>query len=385
VTLFWQATGKIRDDYTVFLHAVDGRGRRWAQEDRRPNQGGYPTNVWAVGDVVIDRYWPAVDPCAPPGEVQLLAGLYIWPAGQRLAVTGSGLDSVPLGRLEVTPAEKLTLRDRKPQHAINRDFEAVRFLGYDDLPAQAVSGDIVGLNLYWQALSDVGSDRGWGLGLRSLGSPGEARQVWNGQPAVPTSRWRKGNGVCTHHDVTLPPDTASGDYELTLALSDRTDPPLSLGTVHIVNQPRTFALPTLQHPLTAAFGEAIRLLGYNLPQSHAVPGGSLPVTLYWQAAGPLSADYTVFVHLLDGQERVQSQWDSAPAGGTRPTTGWLPGEVVSDTCTLALPPTLPPGTYRLEAGLYQPLTGKRLPVFQESAQPLPGDRLLLDSPFEVSP
>jgi hypothetical protein len=49
-----------------------------------------------------------------------------------------------------------------------------------------------------------------------------------------------------------------------------------------------------------------------------------------------------------------------PAGWTRPTTGWLPGEVIVDTHTLAIPPDAPAGTYTLQSGLYDPDTGVRL-------------------------
>jgi hypothetical protein len=39
--------------------------------------------------------------------------------------------------------------------------------------------------------------------------------------------------------------------------------------------------------------------------------------------------------------------------GTRPTTTWAPGEVITDTRALALPATLPPGKYRLVVGWYR--------------------------------
>ena len=57
-----------------------------------------------------------------------------------------------------------------------------------------------------------------------------------------------------------------------------------------------------------------------------------------------------------------AQSDSVPAAGQRPTTGWLPGETIADAHTLALPPDLPAGSYQLIAGLYDPLTGGRLPL-----------------------
>jgi hypothetical protein len=41
--------------------------------------------------------------------------------------------------------------------------------------------------------------------------------------------------------------------------------------------------------------------------------------------------------------------------------------------------------YRIALGLYLPLNGERLPVTDGKGDLLPGDRLLLDVPLEVSP
>jgi hypothetical protein len=84
--------------------------------------------------------------------------------------------------------------------------------------------------------------------------------------------------------------------------------------------------------------------------------------LYWQAVGEMDTDYTVFVHLVDGNGTVWGQDDSAPMNGTYPTTLWQPGEFVTDAHQLTLPPDLPPGDYGLEVGMYQVETGLRLAV-----------------------
>ena len=87
--------------------------------------------------------------------------------------------------------------------------------------------------------------------------------------------------------------------------------------------------------------------------------------------------YAVFAHLLDAQNRIAAQHDGLPAGWTRPTTGWLPGEVIADVHELALDANLPPGVYTLEVGLYNPETKVRLPVLDEAGQIIK-DRVLLE-------
>ena len=67
-----------------------------------------------------------------------------------------------------------------------------------------------------------------------------------------------------------------------------------------------------------------------------------------------------------------SQDDHVPADNLRPTSGWRPGEVVSDPVQLSLPLDLPPGEYRINVGVYDPDSGERLPLTIE------GERLQYD-------
>ncbi len=114
-------------------------------------------------------------------------------------------------------------------------------------------------------------------------------------------------------------------------------------------------------PAQARFGDAIMLSGFALPQSIA-RGETLAVALQWQSSAPLNEDYTVFAHLLAPDGRVVAQMDSQPAGGTRPTRGWQPGEPVRDQIGVAVPSGAMPGVYRVEVGMYLLRTLQRLPV-----------------------
>jgi len=88
--------------------------------------------------------------------------------------------------------------------------------------------------------------------------------------------------------------------------------------------------------------------------------------------------YTGFVQLLDPNNRVLAQEDHIPQRGAAPTTSWLPGEYVVDQYTLTLPESLPPGPYRLIAGLYDVRTMQRVPVIDAQGQPI-GDHVLLQT------
>jgi 4-amino-4-deoxy-L-arabinose transferase-like glycosyltransferase len=96
LTLVWRARRPVEGDYTVFVHGVDATGHRWAQGDKRPLGGSYPTNVWAANEVILDHHPLAVDADAPD-DLCLWVGLYLLDTGERLPVDGTDRTYVELG------------------------------------------------------------------------------------------------------------------------------------------------------------------------------------------------------------------------------------------------------------------------------------------------
>lgn len=92
------------------------------------------------------------------------------------------------------------------------------------------------------------------------------------------------------------------------------------------------------------------------------PGGKLRVDLRWSARDVPKADYTAFVHVLDGTGKLVAQIDAQPTGGVYPTSAWLAGDTIVDSMTVQLPANLPPGPYQIQVGLYDVKTMQRLPV-----------------------
>jgi hypothetical protein len=75
------------------------------------------------------------------------------------------------------------------------------------------------------------------------------------------------------------------------------------------------------------FGEALRLDRYIVERRD----GGVYIQLEWSAAAnAISADYSWFVHLLDADGQIIAQQDRPPVGGYAPTSGWQPGETVTD-------------------------------------------------------
>jgi hypothetical protein len=109
---------------------------------------------------------------------------------------------------------------------------------------------------------------------------------------------------------------------------------------------QTARLGIESRPNTAAAAEPVDD-GAVLAQS----GDTLQVALRWQATTQPAGNYTVFVQLLDAGSQVRAQADRWPGDGLYPTAALSAGQVITDN--LALPLTVPPGSYRLIAGLYR--------------------------------
>ena len=84
-TLYWQASGDVGADYTVFLQLLRD-GQLAAQQDNPPRRGKYPTSLWEPGEVVVDGYDVTVPADAPPGQYRLIAGMYTPEDVRRLPV-----------------------------------------------------------------------------------------------------------------------------------------------------------------------------------------------------------------------------------------------------------------------------------------------------------
>ncbi len=125
--------------------------------------------------------------------------------------------------------------------------------------------------------------------------------------------------------------------------------------------------PEQPEPPPTYFGESIELTKAMLP---AASGGTeLVLPLTFRSLAPMSADLTLFVHVLgpldsraENAPPLLSQWDSWPLRGHFATSDWNTGEQLGFRVTVPLPAYSPPGEYRVELGWYDSVSGARLPV-----------------------
>ncbi len=114
---------------------------------------------------------------------------------------------------------------------------------------------------------------------------------------------------------------------------------------------------------TADIGGEIALLGFDLSGTRLKPGGTLDVTIYWNALQAMTETYQSFVHVVYPEGRIWTQSDHLnPAG--YPTNQWPTDRYIRDQHRLVLPPDMPEGEYSISVGIYLLSNNTRLPVLQ---------------------
>jgi hypothetical protein len=107
LVLYLQAERPLDQNWTIFVHLVDGAGSLVAQHDSQPRDGRYPTSVWDQGEVVDDPHLLALPEDLPDGDYQVVVGLYSVESGERLPVLDG--ESNPIG--DSVPLVVMTLID----------------------------------------------------------------------------------------------------------------------------------------------------------------------------------------------------------------------------------------------------------------------------------
>ena len=363
----WQAPEPIAGDFRETVRLIGPDGLLWSPKTavsprwyREPT----PTDTWTSAQFADSQLLIEPIPGTPPGLYTIQLVLF---DEETLAPVQliEGQTTYDLGTVQVTrPQESSNLA---PQYSLAQAWDGVMLTGVSLDREAAAPGDPFLLTLYWQVDEAPTDDALVRLSL--IDTAGNAAFTQDLPPVrndFPTSQWQTGDTWLGQHLFRLPVALASGEYQWTLdwcvaGVCDGeklvTEPVevAVLGNLAITAPERLFIPPPVDEETNAAFGKITTLLGVNISSQLE----NLQTTLVWQANDETTISYRVFVHLVDENGQIVAQSDGEPAIWTRPTTGWLPGEIVLDAHNLSLE-NIPAGNYQLNIGLYDPDTGARL-------------------------
>ena len=384
VVVYWRVPPDVQMDFDDIPHSFvcvqDGAVDR-CLDDGSSHHLAYPMWDWTEGDVVAERYDVHVPAFLQPQTTHFHLGMF--DSSGQVSFADEERAGAPLlaGPVEVGGTASV-----EPMWDVDTSiFGGDLALLHSGVPRDLSPGSTLEVGLEWQAVRAPAVDYAVRVELRdrAAGDVVLATEELVGSDRHPTSAWVAGEPVHTFHRLPIPPDVDGGEFDLHLYLLDAASgravgSPLPLGTLSIAGRPHYFDLPSPEHPLAAGFGPAIQLLGFDLKPLAPAPGGQIEVVLYWQALDTIGEDYKVFVHLYHPTipGGLPGQHDSPPGNGEFPTSGWLPGEVVTDSHVVAIEPEAPTGVCKLGVGLYVPATGERVPVSVDG-EPQPDDVLIL--------
>jgi len=239
-------------------------------------------------------------------------------------------------------------------------------------------GDVLEVDVGWGAIASPGRDFDVKLALAAEGDVVHQEETFPLSPSWPTGEWPANAVAWGTYVLHTHPSLPAGEYTVTLALVDPTTVAsqgrqATVGQVAVRQSPCAFPIPPDAVRTDALFGDDLRLVGYRLRHE----GASLTLTLHWRAERRMDTAYKIFVHVFDPATQVPvAQDDAMPRRWSYPTTLWSPGEIVTDAIPISLV-GVPPGTYGVALGVYDPETMERSPVVDRTGQPQTDGRLVL--------
>ena len=327
------------------------------------------------------------------GPFILLAASALVEVGRLFSIRSARASALPIGLLGASSALIMTLpwlannsippptlpeppaMSVRTQTAFGKTLE---LSGYAPLPA-VEPGEPLFITLYWTPSTQLPTDY-YGT-VQLLAPDGQKltqvdQQLGAGSfPHHPSKKWTPGQTVADQY-LLFPPRDAPTPLGLTVlvAVYNR-ETGERLGETTLRPLPLTFsesvALPEDATPVHATIGPAT-LIAYHAE----IDDSELSLTFYWESIEPASVDGVVFLHLFDSSGDFVLGQDLPPRAGTYPMTAWQPGEGIVDARIIPMG-ALPTGEYAVFVGAYDPDTGERFPMVDNTGHNLPDASLKL--------
>jgi mannosyltransferase len=378
---YWQATRRLDRNYSYTWTLRDAEGNEYLRKDQALSTPYFLPPAWPIGVPVRGHLLVSLPSDLPAGRYSACLQVFDPLTAQNLDISNS--EGMLLGQLlpiESFPLAKsdLGVAPTQPPNPLSLDLgEGLHLTGFRLSRTQYAQGDTARLTLWWQ--SDLLTPARKPFVVRLIND--QDRTGFQVQLPILAAHERNlfpGETNRAIYPITIPADLPAGEYRLQAGSGERLT---LLTTLQVDERERQYVVPSMQYSIQADFGPAIALLGYDMSTAAVRAGDIMTATLYWQCRESIADSYKVSVQLLSADMQAVAQDDAVPARWSRPTKGWLPGEIVTDEHTLALDAGMPAGDYDLIVVMYNELSGDRLIVQEQD----PVTDYALLSPVLVQP
>lgn len=202
-TLVFQALKPMRDDYTFSIKVRDDKDRVWGQEDKWLGDNSYATTVMSAGDLIAEKFYPGLSPCAPAGDYRITIEMYNPKTGQVASI----VDGQPLVALGVAHAELSQgnlYENLDPEQTLDVDVAPqMHLFGYTLTPNELHAGDEFSLSLFLRGQGNAATTRQTAV---RLGDTVLAQK----EIVLPP----EGRGLCAFFDLSVPASVTLGTRAL---------------------------------------------------------------------------------------------------------------------------------------------------------------------------
>jgi hypothetical protein len=375
VGLCWTRSGPRAQDasvrFSVGLRLYGPAGNVMAAHDDVLLDGALrPTDMWAAENVISYHLLPVPVGAVPVPHTVEAALFDTQEPGRPVTLIGAGgTAQSAIVLAQVTPAvtpwrdESLYATWSLPDGPVVALSDELRLNGARIEGAEVAPGEPLHVSIAWEVVGEVKNLQPPRLLLRQAG------QVIAVAPStVAFDEMPKGRPLLETLAVAVPSEAEAGMAEIVLVSGAKS---VILSDVDVLGDVHTYEPPPFDTVIGVRASHVATLLGGDLePGTSLTPGLPLTLTLIWRAEfAAADQDLKVFTHLVAASGEILAQHDGQPADWTRPTTGWLTGEVIVDTHVLTWSPSADEFVARGDAvtlllGLYDGRTGARI-VWQD--------------------
>ncbi len=208
VTLFFRALAPLTEAYTFSLKARDAQERTWGQEDKWTGNNSYATNAWSPDEIVIEKFYPGLNACAPAGAYRVTVEAYE-PQTSRTLGLADGAAQIVLNATRADASPSNLLEHLEPDQTLNAKIgERLQLIGYTLTPDTARAGDAFSLSLFWRG---VGAGSAEKISVR-LKSAAQETVLGESEIKIPA----EGRGICAFYDLRVPAQLPAGKAALTV-------------------------------------------------------------------------------------------------------------------------------------------------------------------------